>query len=58
MNEGQTHGIPIGPDTSLVFRKFCLSLIDVHLIASGAASDVYVDDYELAFVLLRTRNVH
>jgi hypothetical protein len=34
MNEGQTHGIPIGPDTSLVVAELLLAAVDVALVIS------------------------
>lgn len=52
MNEGQTHGIPIGPDTSLVAAEILLSAVDEMLVASRAgklSGFRYVDDYELSF---------
>lgn len=51
MNEGQTHGIPIGPDTSLVIAELILSAVDSELLAQHGARFSgfrYVDDYELA----------
>ena len=50
MNHGQTNGIPIGPDTSLVVAELVLSAVDVTLNKNRALSGFrYVDDYELAF---------
>ena len=52
MNEGQTHGIPIGPDTSLVAAEILLAAADRALLSKkgGHFSGFrYVDDYELAF---------
>jgi hypothetical protein len=52
MNEGQTHGIPIGPDTSLVVAEILLAAADDALVAKkGKAFSGfrYVDDYELSF---------
>lgn len=51
-NDGQTQGIPIGPDTSLVIAEILLAAADKELI--GRASKTlsghrYVDDYELSF---------
>lgn len=55
INEGQTHGIPIGPDTSLVVAEILLAAVDVALLTSRGsqlAGFRYVDDYELAFANL------
>jgi len=52
MNEGQTHGIPIGPDTSLVVAEILLSAADDALLAKTKAPFSgfrYLDDYELGF---------
>jgi hypothetical protein len=51
MNEGQTHGIPIGPDTSFVVAEILLSAADSALTSKiGKISGFrYVDDYELSF---------
>jgi hypothetical protein len=52
MNEGQTHGIPIGPDTSLVVAEILLAAADEMLVARKAGTFSgfrYVDDYELSF---------
>jgi len=44
----QTTGIPIGPDTSLVFAEILLSAVDEALMANigGMCGFRYVDDYE------------
>ena len=48
MNHGQTNGIPIGPDTSLVVAELVLSAVDAVLKQSPVLSGFrYVDDYEL-----------
>ena len=55
MNEGQTHGIPIGPDTSLVAAEILLAAIDDALLKkcpSLVSGFRYVDDYELSFAKL------
>ena len=55
MNEGQTHGIPIGPDASLVVAEVLLAAVDQALIARcpGLVRGYrYVDDYELSFAKL------
>jgi hypothetical protein len=52
MNEGQTLGIPIGPDSSLVVAEILLSAIDDMLCTSrgaGFSGFRHVDDYELSF---------
>ena len=52
MNEGQTHGIPIGPDTSLVVAEILLAAADHALLTKKAADFCgfrFVDDYELSF---------
>lgn len=53
MNEGQTLGIPIGPDTSLVVAEVLLSAVDARLLNSKKkvirSGFRYVDDYELTF---------
>ena len=55
MNEGQTHGIPIGPDASLVVAEVLLAAVDNELL--NRCPDLirgfrYVDDYELSFLRL------
>ncbi len=55
-NEGQTHGIPIGPDTSLIAAEILLAAADAELIhrCPGIIRGFrYVDDYELSFSSLR-----
>jgi hypothetical protein len=52
MNDGQTHGIPIGPDTSLVIAEILLAAADQALVAKGGKAFSgfrYIDDYELSF---------
>ncbi len=52
MNDGQTHGIPIGPDTSLVIAEITLAAADKELISRSSrplTGHRYVDDYELSF---------
>jgi Reverse transcriptase (RNA-dependent DNA polymerase) len=52
MNDGQTHGIPIGPDTSLIVAEILLAAADQALIAKHGnqfSGFRYIDDYELAF---------
>jgi len=54
LQDGQTLGIPIGPDTSLLIAEIILGGIDTELM--GSAKDIsgwrYVDDYELYFSTL------
>lgn len=56
MNDGQTHGVPIGPDTSLVVAEIVLAAAD-ELLDTRCKGLVrgfrYVDDYELSFATLR-----
>ncbi|MCC7416637.1 MAG: RNA-directed DNA polymerase [Acidobacteria bacterium] len=56
MNDGQTHGVPIGPDTSLVVAEIVLAAAD-NLLETRCKGLVrgfrYVDDYELSFATLR-----
>ena len=51
INEGQTHGIPIGPDASLVAAEVLLAAVDSNLIdrCPQVSGYRYVDDYELSF---------
>jgi hypothetical protein len=52
LNEGQTHGIPIGPDPSLVAAEILLAATDQDLLARcpGLVRGFrYLDDYELSF---------
>lgn len=46
---GQTNGIPIGPDTSLLIAETLLSKVDAELAKLSIAGLRYVDDYELVF---------
>jgi hypothetical protein len=55
MNDGQTVGIAIGPDTSLVIAEILLTAIDETLITQHPGlirGFRHVDDYELSFVKL------
>lgn len=47
--DGQTIGIPVGPDTSLVIAEAVLSQIDKTLVIEGVRGFRYVDDYEISF---------
>lgn len=47
--DGQTNGIPIGPDTSLLIAEILLSQIDRKLSRCRLKGIRYVDDYELVF---------
>lgn len=52
LNEGQTHGIPIGPDASLVVAEVLLAAVDAELLkrcGKAIRGFRYVDDYELSF---------
>jgi hypothetical protein len=56
MNEGQTHGIPIGPDSSLMAAEILLCAADAELLrrcSNLIRGFRYVDDYELSFGTLR-----
>jgi len=51
--DGQTMGIPIGPDTSLLLAEIILSALDTRLTERGITSGFrYIDDYELGFKTL------
>jgi len=52
--DGQTIGIPIGPDTSLVIAELILTDVDRALISRNPRLNGfrYVDDYELGFTTL------
>jgi hypothetical protein len=55
MNDGQTHGIPIGPDTSLVTAEILLAAVDQEILAQHGSlirGFRYIDDYELSFAKL------
>ena len=49
--DGQTVGIPIGPDTSLVIAEILMQRCDTELLAScpGIRGHRFIDDYELGF---------
>ncbi len=49
--DGQTLGIPIGPDTSLVLAEILMQACDRELIAAipGIRGYRFIDDYELGF---------
>jgi hypothetical protein len=52
MNDGQTLGIPIGPDASFVIAEVLLAAADKELLSKLGGSlrgYRYVDDYELSF---------
>ncbi len=46
---GQTNGIPIGPDTSLLIAETLLCKVDAELAKQNLAGLRYVDDYEIVF---------
>lgn len=50
--DGQTVGIPIGPDTSLVLAEILMQACDRELIAAlpGVRGYRFIDDYELGFM--------
>ena len=47
--EGQTNGIPIGPDTSLLIAEIILTRVDAGLKALKGFGMRYMDDYEMVF---------
>ncbi len=49
--DGQTVGIPIGPDTSLVIAEILMQKCDAELLAAcpGIRGHRFIDDYELSF---------
>jgi hypothetical protein len=47
--DGQTNGIPIGPDTSLLIAEILLCQVDTALHNKNMVGLRYVDDYELVF---------
>jgi hypothetical protein len=47
--DGQTVGIPIGPDSSLVVAEALLAAVDVEMAMHQPRGLRYVDDYELGF---------
>jgi hypothetical protein len=47
--DGQTNGIPIGPDTSLLIAEILLGKVDEVLQKRNVTGLRYVDDYELVF---------
>jgi hypothetical protein len=49
MIDGQTVGLPIGPDSSLVIAEILLSKVDSNLQAKGYRNGIrFIDDYEFA----------
>ncbi|HEY5740925.1 MAG TPA: RNA-directed DNA polymerase [Terrimicrobiaceae bacterium] len=48
--DGQTNGIPVGPDTSLLIAELLLSHVDRALGRRRIKGMRYMDDYELVFV--------
>ncbi len=51
--DGQTMGIPIGPDTSLLIAEIILSALDAQLSSNGFRDGFrYIDDYEFGFKTL------
>jgi hypothetical protein len=49
--DGQTNGIPIGPDTSLVLAELIMQRCDEELLVKlpGLKGHRFIDDYELSF---------
>ena len=47
--DGQTNGIPVGPDTSLVVAELLLAQVDKVLTSRRIQGLRYMDDYELTF---------
>ncbi len=47
--DGQTNGIPVGPDTSLLIAEMLLSQVDQKLVRRKLDGIRYIDDYELVF---------
>lgn len=47
--DGQTNGIPVGPDTSLLIAEILLSQVDQKLARGRLDGIRYIDDYELVF---------
>ena len=47
--DGQTNGIPVGPDTSFLIAEILLSKVDQALSKNRIKGFRYVDDYELVF---------
>ncbi|HJT20030.1 MAG TPA: RNA-directed DNA polymerase [Nitrospira sp.] len=47
--DGQTNGIPVGPDTSLVLAEILLNQVDQNLSHRKLHGLRYIDDYELVF---------
>jgi len=51
--DGQTMGIPIGPDSSLLIAEIILSAVDHKLDIKGLINGFrYIDDYEFGFMTL------
>lgn len=50
-SDGQTMGVPVGPDTSFIAAEIVLSSVDVALARKvQLRGHRYIDDYELAFM--------
>jgi hypothetical protein len=47
--DGQTMGIPVGPDSSLVLSEIIGAALDARLQANGLTGYRYVDDFEFVF---------
>lgn len=48
--DGQTLGIPVGPDTSLIISELICSAIDVEIQKQGLTGFRFVDDFEFSFL--------
>jgi len=49
MQDGQTQGIPTGPDASFIIGEIVAAAIDTRLQQAGISGMRYIDDYELIF---------
>jgi hypothetical protein len=47
--DGQTLGIPVGPDTSLAISELLASVVDLDLAEAGFSGFRFMDDYEFGF---------
>jgi hypothetical protein len=44
---GQSQGIPVGPNASIIFSEACLSDVDSYLLRKGYVHTRYVDDFRI-----------
>jgi hypothetical protein len=49
MQDGQTLGIPTGPDASFILSEIIATAVDQKLQQAGISGMRYIDDYELIF---------